>query len=474
MSNIKLTTEEFIKQAKNKHNYDYSQTVYNGKLHKIKFICPIHEEVWQYPKLHLKSGCPFCNRRGISKHTKETFIQKANQVHNSFYHYDKVIFNNINEKVIITCPIHGDFNQKAANHINLKNGCPKCKGGVKYNQEYFIEKANSIHNNKFNYNKTNYINSHKNIIISCKKHGDFEQLPYSHLNSSYACPSCIAELDTSISQKEIFDFLKEFTNEIELGNRDIIKPQELDIYLPNEKLAIEYNGLYWHNENVVNNNYHKNKTDICEKNNIKLIHIFEHEWKNKKEIVKSRLKNLLKLNNKIYARKCKIIELTFEQKNNFLNRTHIQGIDNTKISIGLTYNDNLVAVMTFGKPRFNKNYDYELIRYSSELNINVVGGASKLLSYFRKNYQGTIVTYADRKWSNGNMYEKLGFKLNGITNPGFFWYNIKTKEVANRMKYQKHKMSKLPIYDNKLSMLDNMKLNGYVRVFDVGDLRFIL
>lgn len=145
--------------------------------------------------------------------------------------------------------------------------------------------------------------------------------------------------------------------------------------------------------------YHLNKTIDCEKAGYRLIHIFEHEWINKQEIIKSKLKALFNVEQtKIYARKCLIKEISNTEKNDFLNQYHIQGADKSKVKLGLYFKDELIAVMTFGKPRFNKNYEYELIRYATSK--QVIGGASKLLKYFERNYKPeSIITYADRCYS---------------------------------------------------------------------------
>ena len=118
-------------------------------------------------------------------------------------------------------------------------------------------------------------------------------------------------------------------------------------------------------------------------------------------------------------------------------------------------------------------YNYELIRYSSELNTNVIGGASKLLSHFIKEHEGTIVSYADRRWSNGNLYKTLGFEFDGFIKPGYVYYNIKNKTIHNRMMFQKHLLKNLPIYDEKLTESDLMKINGYEKIWNAGNTRCI-
>lgn len=468
------TTESFINQCKDKWpQYDYSNTKYINKYTKIKFTCNIHGPLEQNPAQHLKNGCYFCSGRGVSKHTNESFIKLANSIHNNYYNYSKMQYKNMNSKIDIICPLHGLFQQKACNHIHLKNGCPKCKGGIKLTNKEYQDKANKLHNNKFSY-IDEYQKAHDKITIICPIHGNFKQYAYLHLQTKHACPRCAAEFTISSAENEIVEFIKTFYNKkIEQSNRELLNGQEIDIYLPEDLIGIEYNGLYWHRESIIGRNYHLNKLNLSIKNNIKLIQIFENEWQNKQEIVKSRIKGILGFNNKIYARKCNIIKIDYYVKKEFLERTHIQGNDSSSIYYGLEFNGNLVAVMTFGKYRF-KNIDcWELIRYSSDLNINIVGGASKLLNTFKKQASGNIVSFADRRWSNGNLYAKLGFTLDCTTKPNYFYYNTQNKTILSRMACQKNKLIKQG-YSSNLSEYDIMKSRDFDRVWDCGNLRFKL
>ena len=251
-------------------------------------------------------------------------------------------------------------------------------------------------------------------------------------------------------------------------------------YIPNKKLAIEYNGLYWHSElNNTNKNYHLNKTKLCENKDIRLIHIFEDEWNNKQQIVKNRLKYILKLiPYKIFARKCIIKEINSQLKDKFLNKYHIQGTDKSNIRLGAFYKNRLVAVMTFGKRRIalgskNKNNFYELIRFCTISNFNIIGIAGKLLKYFKNKYKPkNIISYADRRWSQGNLYKQLGFKLDHISPPNY-WY-IKNGIRIHRFNFRKNVLKdKLNIFDMELSEWENMKNNDYDRIWDCGNYVFI-
>ena len=173
--------------------------------------------------------------------------------------------------------------------------------------------------------------------------------------------------------------------------------------MPHKKLAIEFDGLYWHSEETgKNKNYHLNKTELCEKQEIQLIHIFENEWLTKQDIVKSRLKNLLGIYDKIvYSRKCEIKEVDSKISKKFQDEYHIQGSVNSKISLGLYYQNKLISLMTFGKCRFDKKHEWELLRFCNKLGYHIPGSASKLLKYFEKTYKPiSLVSYADRRWSH--------------------------------------------------------------------------
>lgn len=321
----------------------------------------------------------------------------------------------------------------------------------------------------------------------CNKCGkDFS----SHLNQNYLtregkparCLSCYPidiNLGTSQAEKEIIKFVKSIIYcEVLENARNIISPYELDIYIPERKLAIEFDGLYLHSEDIGNKNayYHLTKTNMCEEQGIQLIHIFENEWLYKQDIVKSRLMNLLgNYNYTVYARKCEIRQVSGQDCKTFLLANHIQGNVNSSVNIGLYYNDELISLMTFGKSRYNKKYEWELLRFCNKLGYHIPGGASKLLRYFEKVYKpNSLLSYADRRWSKGNVYEKLGFSLLHIAEPNYWYFRKGSYDLESRVKYQKHKLqSMFDNYDENITGPDIMSANGYYRIFDCGNLVYV-
>lgn len=278
----------------------------------------------------------------------------------------------------------------------------------------------------------------------------------------------------SCFEQQVIDFLRIDLNlDLELNSRKIIPPKELDIFIPSHNLAIECNGLYWHTEISGNKNkfYHNDKTLACASQQIRLIHIFESEWINFIDIVKSRLQSITRNNLTIYGRKCTIQEVSAHQAKLFYDTNHIQRGMWSKYNLGLFYSTELVACMSFSKPRYNKTHDIELTRYCSKLGYNIVGGASKLFSAFIRDYPNinSIISYSDRRWNTGKLYQTLGFSSCPSSPPNYFYVKHPTTELLSRVKYQKHKLEAiLPIYDPDLSEWVNMKSNGYDRIWDCG------
>lgn len=295
------------------------------------------------------------------------------------------------------------------------------------------------------------------------------------------CVNCDKN-NMSYFQKGIFDFVKTLVGDdvsVETNNKSVLKPQELDIYIPSLNLAIECNGLYWHSEiaGIKNKVYHLNKTMKCESTGISLIHVFENEWYQKQDIVKSILRNIIgKTGLKIYARECdvKIVESNKEVCE-FLNKNHLQGMSVSSVKIGLYHKNVLVSIMTFSKSRFDKKYEWELVRYCNKIDCSIVGGASKMFKFFLSTYHPkTIISYNDRRYFSGKIYTSLGFKFVENTPPNY-WYIVDSyKTVKNRISFQKYKLKKiLPGFDENLTEWENMKINNFDRIWDCGNKKWV-
>lgn len=275
---------------------------------------------------------------------------------------------------------------------------------------------------------------------------------------------------SSAGEKEIHDFLDSLG--VIYCTRTKIEGKEIDIVIPSHNLGIEYCGIYWHSEQMGKTKYyHQNKLDVCEGNQIQLLTIFEDEWMFKKEIVKITLTNKLGMSrDKIYARNTKIRKVSKHQASKFTQQYHIQGAGQSSFDLGLfDVDDVLVAVL-----RLKETHKGLLInRYCSS--IRVVGGFSKLLKYItsNNNYQ-SVYTFADRRWSNGNMYYKCGptnvVKLQpdySYAGPGC---NGKRHHKFNFR--HKHLSKRLLTYNNTLTERQNCDDNKLWRIWDCGKIRF--
>lgn len=323
-----------------------------------------------------------------------------------------------------------------------------------------------------------YEKTYKFKCIKCES--EFEHYLYG--GNIPRCLICFPLMHgTSKFEVEIKNFIVnelKITDMILSNTRTLKNKKELDILIPSKNLAIEFDGIYWHSE--INGKksklYHLNKTEECIENKVSLLHIFENEWIYKQNIVKSIIQSKLGLyNKKIFARKCNIQELSIEEKDNFLIRNHIQGKDVSKVKLGLFYENELISCMTFIKSRYSKSTQWEMSRFANKTEHVIVGGASKLFNYFIKKYNPqSIITYADRRYFTGDVYTKLGFAFIENTPPSYFYFEKDQFNLQNRIKFQKHKLSKLLTeYDEKLSEWQNMQLNGYDRIWDCGHKKYV-
>lgn len=293
---------------------------------------------------------------------------------------------------------------------------------------------------------------------------------------------------TSKPQEEINQLIKLFDYETKLNDKKLLCGVEIDILIDEVKLGIEYNGLFYHTENMgKTSNFHLNKTKLMNKIGYKLIHIFEDEWLNNKELIKNKLSHLCgkNTNQLIGARKCKISIISQKEKNEFLDTYHIQGKDKSKISFGAYYNDELVAVMTFDNKRNMSNKcddnSYELTRFATNINYRIPGVGDKLLKYFIKEYSpSSIISFGDIRWvldANNNFYTKLGFKLVNILRPDYRYYNSKIHKHKRLHKFgfgKNNLKKRYPHLDFSKTEKQLMTELGYDRIWDCGLFKFEL
>lgn len=246
--------------------------------------------------------------------------------------------------------------------------------------------------------------------------------------------------------------------------------KELDIFVPSASIAIEYCGLYWHSDNFKDKKYHLDKVERCIKKGIQLITIFEDEWHTSPEIVKSVINSKLGKGERIHARECIVKEITSKEANIFVKKYHLQGSGRSNHRYGLFHNDDLVSVMTFSNSNISRRLnDWEINRFCTQFDTSIIGGASKLFKKFMNDVNPeSVISYADRRWSDGAVYEKMNFTLDSIT-PVNQWY-WKPNDFT---RYHRYSLRKNKDNDQNLTEYENRSNQGWLRIWDCGNLKYV-
>lgn len=279
--------------------------------------------------------------------------------------------------------------------------------------------------------------------------------------------------------QEIIDYIKSiYGGELIINDRTILGDgRELDIVIPERGIAIEYNGVWSHlyrpgastKSLEKGKTYHISKANICREKGYKLFMIWSDDWKTKTDIIKSMLSTKLGLTErKIGARKCDVVAISSSERRAFLDDNHLQGKDRAPISLGLVLGDELVSVMTFGRSRYNKNFEWELSRFAVKKGVSCPGAFSKLLKHFMRFNSGSIISYADFDHSHGEVYIKNGFEFIRQNGPSY-WYVAKNSEtMQHRFKFRKGIIGK----EDPRTEWEIMQSNGYSKIFDCGTIAF--
>ena len=320
-------------------------------------------------------------------------------------------------------------------------------------------------------------------IISGKKYkwqhtlcgSSYEASPY-----NYICPICYPALfldNVSKGHGEIIVYVKTLIDkeDIIVNDRKILCGKELDVYIDKYKFAIEYNGVYYHSYNFGKDiNYHYDKSENCDVIGISLLHVYEDQWKNKKDIIKSMISNKLQKNTRVYARKTCIKVLSASEAKEFFDSSHLAGHTTASIYYGLVYDNKIVCAMSFSKPRFDKKYEWEIIRFSNALFTSVIGGASKLFNYFIKEVAPhSIMSYSSNDIGNGELYYSLGFNFVSRIASGYCYIDNQCVRHS-RHKFQKHKLRDMINYDESKTEKEIMMESGYLLIHDAGNKKWEL
>lgn len=285
----------------------------------------------------------------------------------------------------------------------------------------------------------------------------------------------VVPLKVSRGENELASFLESIHPHEVLRNTRALG-HELDIYLPRVKVAVEYNGEFWHSELAGNKDhrYHLNKTLMCQEHGIQLVHVWERQWIDQREIVEGRMRSMLGINPRVHARQTQVRPLGSREADEFLRDNHLQGSAPASVRLGLVHQDQIIAAITMGRSRYNQSVEWELIRLCNRRDVTVVGGASKLFTHFVRGFNpALIISYSDASFSSGGVYKNLGFEFDGVTPPAPH-YTRDYRAFASRIQMQKHRLPNfLENFCPDLTAWDNLRNHGYDRIWDCGHARWV-
>ena len=477
----KLTFAAFVAKCSDpadprneKHaNLDYAkpetQAAWNGSKSKIPIWCRDHGEFFiQQAANHMNGqGCPKCGTSTTSnKRRKDDPITALQAVHGDRYDYSRASYVNSHTKIEIVCQKHGPFLQRPNAHLR-GNGCPKCLldrrkvNGAARTQEFtstFAARAAEVHKGAYAIVQMP-TRVHDIAVLHCPKHGEFSQKAYSHL-AGIGCPSCGST--TSYAQLEVSAFIEGLGVNVERENRTILDGLHIDIWAHELNIGVEYNGSYWHTEARIGNR-HREKYELATAKGVRLIHLFDFEWLERRTAVENRLRAIFGVGKSVAARKCDLRAVPTKDASSFFAEWHTQGAGMAPtVAYGLFSDDTLVACASFGTSRFDGG-GWEVLRYASIERVQ--GGFSRLLSAFVRNHRpDRVVSYSDLRWGNGGLYKAAGFSLEHVTAPDY-WYTSGQDRIS-RFKAQGRAKG--------VTEKEWAEINGLSKVLGVGHQKWVL
>lgn len=332
-----------------------------------------------------------------------------------------------------------------------------------------VEKAKHVSAPLFSFNEYTHLRDHS-LLWKCALCG--QPFTSNLLDKLPECPTCFPKGNfggQSKLEKEILSEIKQFYNgEIVENSRSVIAPKELDLYFPDANFALEINGVYWHNSELLDRYYHYEKYRLCKEKGISLLMITDYEWETKRDVILKMIKHRLKIpKDSIFARRCNVVQLSNSEAKHFFDCNHINGFCKASVHYGLAYKDEIVAAISCSPNRFSKNKDeVEIIRFALG-DYTVPGAFGKLFATMREIfYNKSFVSYADLRYGNGEVYLKTGFVESKITKPGY-WYFVNNR-LDHRLTWTKQKLVNLGFNKNKTEeeiMREDLKA---LKIYDCG------
>lgn len=492
--------DNWVDACHQKHNYKYSYPSKervkddNGRW-KIEIVCPTHGSFFQAPEKHkFGRGCPYCS----NNKKKDTGIEYATKHWPEITWVEEFSDAYQNKRAKGICPHHGEFNKLVTQLRGIvKSGkghaCPKC-AKMKTGREARVPVSVWLQRIKANFpeyevNESTIRKASDKVEVTCPSHGTWYPV-LQDVAEGHGCGQCWKESKTSKGEKELSEFIQSLGLEVfenfflekqsvlhdgwvkDLGEFDVVAQRKDGSFV-----FIDYHGMYYHGDKVKRNpNAHVEKLEKLDNTGFQYIQVFEDEWKLQNSKVKNRLAHILGESTSVhYARKLLLEVIPWKKAEAFYHAHHLQG-SGTKTSenYALMEGDEVISCMSFAKPRFDKEVDKELLRFASKG--SVVGGFSRLLKAFKANNPNCkkLLSYADRRWSEGKIYSSSGFEFVGVTKPNYAWY--KNLKKVTRYDAQRHKLNDLfcKEFPESWSESDIMRSEGYWKVYDAGNSKWLL
>ncbi len=413
------------------------------------------------------SGCPKCSKQ-LPWSTERLLLAQVQKNRKDLTWINKEV-TDLSSVIKFLCPTHGEVEYTVAQFISSPLGCKQCsmaKGSEKhkFTQKEFLKIAKQIHGDTLLYDRVRYKGMHEEIILECPEHGTFRKGAKEVIHQQQGCPTCGRSRTITRPHAMVNEWLASFGLEIRTNDRKQLEGFEIDSFIPSKQLGIEVNGVYWHSEKFTEKKAHQFKYKLAAAKSISLLQFWDKEILERPKIVRSMLKVRLGMANRVFARNTSIKSIDKVLTKKFLNATHLQGAGNLagSISYGLVQDNKLLMIMVFCKSRFDKTADWEIYRISSRLGQVVIGGASKLLAHFIATQKPrNIISYADCRYSSGNVYQTMDFKHLRDTAPGYFY----SRGLDKISRFSARRICS----QSNLTEVAHMETLGYSRVFDAGN-----
>lgn len=489
----RASLDDFIAKARAVHGdkYDYSRVDYRGVDSKIEIVCPQHGVFAQIPYDHINGhGCGKCATEKQVKArtwTTEQFVSKARARFGDTLDYSRAQYVTSLTPIEVGCPVHGFFTVRPHEHLK-STGCPLCASNAKKTHGELLARARAAHGDRYDYSKSTFTLVGAPVTITCKVHGDFQQIAKAHLNG-HNCPLCAREATASQEENELAEWLVSLGVRVVRNDRTTLNGFELDIYLPDYRLGVEYHGSYWHHdERLQHPRIHEMKAARAESLGIGLVTVWDFDWQTKRALIQDMIRHRMGLSTgaKYHARQGAVAIVDKEIAADFYRRHHIQGAPNAaRWHYGLRIGGALVACMSFGQGASRRgklgNTEWELMRFAAHGMVR--GAASKLFAAFvRAHAPATVWSYSDRQHFGGGLYRALGFAEDGRLEADYRVYHQRTGKLWHKSSWQRRyipaRLEELGIratFDpdtDPRTERDMQRIAGVFRVRDAGKIRW--